>query len=455
MAISPTDRGREPRSDGGADSALETPSDGADSADTRSTASAISSDDHWLASYARDHVAHLLVVAAFALYPIVLGVLDRTPLATEASSFLPGLTAMIVVLYMGLFAMSFDFVSGYTGYLSFGHAAFYGTGAYVVVLAANGKVPGVPADTPFMLIVLLAALLAFVVALAIGAVSFRLSGVYFAMITLGFAQVIYEFVRHWGYVGTNPTEGATIATPDGLSIGVPYVDSLTFAVGRLTGDRFENVLGLGIDVSATMTSYYALGAVVLVCYFAMQRILHSPFGKVMVAIRENEERARAVGYDVFWYKMAAFATSGFFAGIAGALFAAYARGASPDNSFYFLVTADALIMAIIGGIGSLAGPLYGALFHEWLGDILTTDDEGIATYLEQFLPEGILTTEIGGVTLYDLVGTALTGRAPLYLGIIFVLFVLFVPDGLLGSLRDRVGGPVGKRLPDVLDRYRR
>ncbi|WP_436347982.1 branched-chain amino acid ABC transporter permease [Natronorubrum sp. FCH18a] len=413
------------------------------------------SDEHWSRSYVRDHIAHVLVVLGFALYPILLGVLNRTPLASEASAFLPGLTFMIIVLYMGLFAISFDFISGYTGYLSFGHAAFYGTGAYFVVLAANGLVLGISEGTPFMITMFLGATLAFLVALAIGAVSFRLTGVYFAMITLGFAQVMYEFIRHWGYVGTNPTEGATIRGSADLSIGIPYIDSLNFAVGRLAGDSFENVLGLGIDVSATMTSYYALGVVVLVSYFAMQRILHSPFGRVMIAIRENEERARAIGYNVFWYKMGAFAASAFFAGIAGALFAAYAGGASPDNSFYFLVTADALIMAIIGGIGTLAGPFFGALFHEWLEDILSTESDGISTYLEQLLPDSVLTAEVAGLSLNDFLGTVFTGRAPLYLGIIFVLFVLFVPNGLLGSVRDRLGGPVSKRLPDVLERYRR
>ncbi|OIB57800.1 branched-chain amino acid ABC transporter permease [Natrialba sp. SSL1] len=414
-----------------------------------------SSDEHWIRSYGRDQFPHVLVVLGFALYPILLGVLNRTPLASEASAFLPGLTFMIIVLYMGLFAISFDFISGYTGYLSFGHAAFYGTGAYFVVLAANGQVPGVPEGTPFMITMLLGATLAFVVALAIGAVSFRLTGVYFAMLTLGFAQVMYEFIRHWGYVSSNPTEGATIPSGADMSIGVPFVDSLNFAVGRLSGDSFENVLGVGIDVSATMTSYYALGIVVLLSYFVMQRIIHSPFGKVMIAIRENEERARAVGYNVFWYKMGAFATSAFFAAIAGALFAAYAGGASPDNSFYFLVTADALIMAIIGGIGTLAGPLFGALFHEWFEDILSTESDGLSTYLEQLLPESVLTAEVAGLTINDFIGTFLDGRAPLYLGIIFVLFVLFVPNGLLGSIRDRLGGTVSKRLPATLERYRR
>jgi len=232
------------------------------------------------ADYLRDHAAHAAVVLVFLLYPPVNGALLASPLSDEASAFLPGITFVIVVLYMGLFAMSFDFVSGYTGYLSFGHAAFYGTGAYFVVLAANGQIPGIPGGTPFMVTLLLGALLAALLALVIGSVSFRLTGVYFAMITLGFAQVIYELIRSWGYVSTNPQEGATIGG-DGLAIGVPYVDALNLRVGRLTGDSVQNLLGLGIDVSATVVSYYALGAVVLVSYFAMQRILHSPFGRVM------------------------------------------------------------------------------------------------------------------------------------------------------------------------------
>ncbi|MHC3438488.1 branched-chain amino acid ABC transporter permease [Natrialbaceae archaeon A-gly3] len=411
-------------------------------------------DEHWIRGYVRDNAVHALVVLAFFLYPIAYVGALNSPLSAEAAAFLPGLTFMITVMYLGLFAMSFDFISGYTGYLSFGHAAFFGTGAYFVVLATNGLIPGVPADTPFMLTMLLGATVALLVALAIGAVSFRLTGVYFAMITLGFAQVLYELIRNWSYVGPNPREGANVDGP-GLEIGVPYVDSLSLAVGRLTGDSFENVLGTGFDVGATMTSYYALGIVVVICYFAMQRIIHSPFGRVMIAIRENEERARAVGYNVFWYKMGAFGMSAFFAGIAGAVFAAYARSVSPENTYFFLVTADALIVTIIGGIGTLAGPLFGTVFHEWLEDVLSSEDGGLAPYLRETLPEGVLTTDVAGVTFLEVINAAVDGRAPLYLGIVFVLFVLFVPNGLLGSLRDRLGGTVAKRAPDVLERYRR
>ena len=407
-----------------------------------------------LREYLRDHAVHAAVIVGFVLYPLAYEALLATPAAPFAEAFLPAITFMVVVLYMGLFAMSFDFISGYTGYLSFGHAAFYGTGAYFVVLAANGQIPGVPGGTPFMITLLLGAVVAGLLALVIGSVSFRLTGVYFAMITLGFAQVIYELIRSWGYVSTNPTEGATVSG-DALAIGVPFVDALSLDVGRLTGESVENLLGLGIDLSTTVVSYYALGIVVVVCYFAMQRILHSPFGRVMIAIRENEERARAVGYPTYRFKLAAFAISGFFGAIAGGVFAAYSRSVAPDGTFYFLVTADALITTIIGGFGTLAGPVFGTLFTQGLEDVLSTESGGVATLLRERLPASVLEADLFGVSLELFVNTAVDGRAPLYLGIIFVLFVLFVPNGILGTLRDRLGGTVGKRLPDHLRRYLR
>ena len=389
---------------------------------------------------------------AFVIYPFLLGFLLETPAGDLVATFLPGLTFLIAMLYLGLFAASFDFISGYTGYLSFGHAAFFGTGAYFVVLVTNGKIPLLPETTPFMITMLLGALLAAVVALAMGAVSFRLTGVYFAMITLGIAQVLYEFIRNWDYLATDPTQGPTVSG-QGLEIGIPFIDQLNVAVGRLTGDELENILGTGISIDATLMSYFALGAVVLVAYFAMQRIIHSPFGRVMIAIRDNEERAEALGYPVFRFKMAAFAMSAFFAGIAGALFAGYSRAISPETTYYFLVTADALIVTIIGGIATLAGPIYGTVFHEWLTDILSSEAGGLAPFLRDVLVEPILSLGVGGFTVLDFINAVIDGRAPLFLGIIFVLFVLFVPNGLLGTVRDRIGGTFAERSPDWLDRY--
>jgi branched-chain amino acid transport system permease protein len=413
--------------------------------------------DSWLARYAREHVAHLVVIAFFALYPGIHAVLTTSPVGAEAVALLPDVETMTAVCYFGLFAMSFDFISGYTGYLSFGHAAFYGAGAYFVVLAANGKVPFVPPSTSFMLLLVFAGLTALVLAVAIGAVSFRLSGVYFAMITLGFSQVLYVFVSGWNYVGSNPRDGAFVTGErGGFEIGVPFIDSLNVAIGQLTGDEIEGLLG-AISLSAGEVSYYAIGAIVVVCYLAMQRVLHSPFGRVMVAIRENEERARAIGYDTFRYKLAAFAVSGFFAGIAGALFAGFQRSVTPDDTFYFLVAGDALLASIIGGFGTLVGPLYGRLFDESVREFLSTAGAGggLLPYLREHVPADVLATElVGGVTVQGAIEAFLNGHASLYLGLLFVLFVLYVPNGLLGTLRERLGGTVASWTARQVERRR-
>jgi branched-chain amino acid transport system permease protein len=382
----------------------------------------------------------------------VYAILLRTPLGAEFNVLLPRIHVMVAVLYVGLFAMSFDFVSGYTGYLSFGHALFYGIGAYLVVLTATGRVPLLPADTPFMALLLLGGMLAVVIALLVGVVSFRLTGVYFAMITLGFAEVAHVFIRNWDHVSSNPRDGASVGAGDGFSIGVPVVDALQVQIGRLVGTDLGEVfgLGLGIAVDATWISYYAVGAVVLVCYFAMQRIIHSPFGRVMIAIRENEERARAVGYDVFRFKLVAFAISGFFAAVAGALFAGYRRSVAPENTFDLFVTADALLASIVGGFGTLAGALYGYLFTASVEGVLSTESHGVARYLRRVLPDATLSAGVGGVTVADVIDVLVDGRADLYLGIVFILFVLYVPRGILGTLRDRVGGTVADRFPERL-----
>ncbi len=397
-------------------------------------------------------MVHLVVIGFLALYPGIHDLLVNSPFGTEAATVLPHVETMIPVLYFALFAMSFDFISGYTGYLSFGHAAFYGTGAYFVVLVSNGKIPLVPETTPFMASLLLGALVATALALAIGAVSFRLSGVYFAMITLGFAQVLYVFIQGWDYVGENPRDGVFLGGSSGLNVGVPGVDALNLAIGSLTGDEVS--LGF-VHLGQSEVSYYMVGLVVLVCYFAMQRIIHSPFGRVMIAIRENEERAIAVGYDTFRYKLGAFAISAFFAGIAGGLLAGYQRTVSPDESFHFLVAGDALLASIIGGFGTLAGPLFGHLFDETIREFLSKERGGLLPYLRDHLGEGTMMNEVfNGLTVQEGIETFLNGHASLYVGALFVLFVLFVPNGLLGTLRDRLGGNVAKELPNRLRRFR-
>lgn len=415
-----------------------------------STASS-TGEDRSLRQILAEQQVHVAAIIAFALYPIVYSVGVSLPLiGTEIDVILPRVDTMMAVLYIGLFAISFDFISGYTGYLSFGHGLFYGIGAYFVLMAATGLIPGLSAEVPFLVLMILGATISMLTAVVIGLVSFRLTGVYFAMLTLGFAEIGHVLIRNWEYLGTAPETGIQYGA--GFSI-------LGIDVGSLVGDSFHSILGpaflMSESVARSSVSYWLLGIIVVVSYFTLQRIIHSPFGRVMIAIRENEERAKALGYHTFWYKITAFSISAFFAGIAGALFAAYHRSAAPEETFDLFVTADALLAAIIGGFGTLAGPVYGHLFHETLDGILSTESHGLARYLQETLPTPVLEAGIGELTLNNAILSLLAGRAELYLGIVFIVFVLFVPRGLLGTLRDRIGGTAAKKLPAAMkDRFR-
>mgnify|MGYP002761955920 CR=1 FL=1 len=406
----------------------------------------------WVGQYLRDHALHALVVVLFVLYPFAYDLLVGQ-FGLTAETFLLQPRTMLTVLWLGLFAMSFDFVSGYTGYLSFGHAAFFGIGAYTVVLGYNGQLPLIPAELPFMTLLLLGGLVAVVAAVLIGLIAFRLSGVYFAMITLGVSEILFVASGNLDVLtpgSKDPSDGVFPGTPTdvetfGPELGVPFVDLLQVQLGAF-GDT--SILGLEMtplfsEVNpAVVVSYFAIGATVLVSYLVMQRIIHSPFGRVMSAIGENEERARAVGYNTFRYKMGAFAISAFFGAIAGGLFVGYTQSVQPSNTFFFLVTGFALVAAIIGGLKTLAGPLFGYVFLEWVEEFLATESNGggLQPFLRDTLPDSLLDATIsGGLTVDRALESFMTGHGEFYAGIIFVVFVLFLPIGLLGTLRLAVG----------------
>ena len=409
------------------------------------TADALDRDVSWPLQYLQDHVVHFAVIGLFAFYPFLYDFLVDSFLLT-AEMILPEPRTMLTVLVLGLFAMSFDFVSGYTGYLSFGHAAFFGIGAYFVVLAYNGQLPVIPAEMSFMTLLVLGAVVAALFALLVGLLAFRLSGVYFAMITLGIAEILYVLASNWDYLTpgqADPADGTAAGSPIDIelfepNIGVPFVDALQVTVHPSFGD--EAFLGFDFG-DPVIVAYFAIGVVVLLSYFVMQRIIHSPFGHVMIAIRENEERAKAIGYNVFYYKIGAFMISAFFGGIAGGLLVAVEGTASPDTTLFFLVTGFALVAAIIGGLGTLAGPLFGYVFLETVEEFLAREGGGggLQPWLQEVVPGSVLGANLGGLTVDEALDAFMTGHGEFYAGIIFVLFVLYVPVGLLGTLRQGLG----------------
>ncbi|HEY0699102.1 MAG TPA: branched-chain amino acid ABC transporter permease [Micromonospora sp.] len=238
------------------------------------------------------------------------------------------------ILCWALFAVSVDLLLGFTGLMSFGHAAFWGSSAYATGLAA------IHLGLPFPLAVLGGAVAAAVLAVPIGYLAVKRTGIYFAMVTLAFAQMVYYVANERRDI----TQGEN---------GLQNVPRELF----------------GLDLSDEYYFYYAALPIVLAGLFAAWRIVHSPFGRVLVGIRDNAARARALGYPVHRYKLTAFVLSAFLAGLGGGLFAVGHRFVSLDV-LHWTTSGKAVIVVVLGGIGTLWGGLLGAAalvrLEDWL-----------------------------------------------------------------------------------------
>jgi len=274
-------------------------------------------------------------------------------------------------LIFAVFAMSLDLLLGYAGLPSLGHAAFYGVGAYACALLALRQVDGL---FPLLLV---GGAAAAIVAIPIGALSLRTSGVYFLMLTLAFAQMLWGLAVNW----VSLTRGT-----DGL-IGIPR----------------PTLVGLdALEISLyERGAFFVLCLVVAVLTFAVLQILaRSPFGKTLEGIRENETRMRALGVPTFRYRLAAFVVAAAIAGVAGSL-AAMSNGYATPDLLYWTASGFGLVAVVVGGTRSLIGPVLGAF-------VVLVAQLGLSTYVD---------------------------RWELILGALFIAFVLFVPGGLVGLVR--------------------
>lgn len=282
----------------------------------------------------------------------------------------------IDVLIYAVFAMSLDLLLGYAGLPSFGHAAFFGVGAYILAYTTSTSDLALGLTDNLLLTLPLVMLGTGLVALAIGFFALRTSGIYFLMITLAAAQMLFSIAIRW----TSVTGGS-----DGL-VGVP---NAAIGIGPLSH-----------SIASREGYYYLVLALALLSWWLLRRVVNSPFGWTLRGIRENEQRMRALGYNTFRYKMAAFMIAGAFAGLAGLLLAHSFRHAAPDNLFW-TTSGQVLIMVIIGGAGTLSGPVLGAAL----------------------------------VRLLRLFASSYTDRWQTLMGVVFILFVLFARRGIIGLLR--------------------
>ncbi|HYB43714.1 MAG TPA: branched-chain amino acid ABC transporter permease [Candidatus Methylomirabilis sp.] len=338
----------------------------------------------------------LVVLLVFVLAPVVVPSFQLTDLL------------MRIALFATL-AASYDVVIGYTGIVSFGHVMFFGLGAYAVALSV-GKW-GAP--TYGHLVGGLAAGIAVAAAVAglIGAFSLRVKALFFAMITLAFAEfALILAVQLSGVTGGE----------DGVSPRLPGV----FAAG-FSGGEF-----LGIAVSGRLVSYYGLLAVCLGLFAAMSRFVHSPLGRALPAIRDNELRAEALGYRTFVLQIISSTFASAVAAAVGGCYTAWVRYVNPESTLGIPLMLDVLLMVIIGGLGTLYGGLVGAALLLTARTLLP-DLRGLATWLA---PQ----SEILG---------RLSERWLLYFGILFILVVFFFPRGVIGTIRERWPGSTSSPAP--------
>jgi branched-chain amino acid transport system permease protein len=247
-----------------------------------------------------------------------------------------------------LFAISVDLLLGYTGLLSFGHAAFWGSSAYVTGLIA------IHVGVPFPVAILGGMVFAMLIAVPIGYLSVRRTGIYFAMVTLAFAQMIYFVANQWHSL-------------TGGENGLQGIPASFFGIEQVETDAFY--------------FYYAAVGLILLGAWAAWRILHSPFGRVLVAIRDNPARARALGYDVERYKVVVFVLSAGLAGLAGGVFS-ISHGFASLQELAWTTSGKVVLMTVLGGIGTLWGGPVGAALVVLLEDKLATigfDGIGIIT----------------------------------------------------------------------------
>ncbi|MEA1649173.1 branched-chain amino acid ABC transporter permease [Nitrospirillum sp. BR 11164] len=253
---------------------------------------------------------------------------------------------LMKALCFALFAAAFNLLLGYAGLLSFGHAAFFGGAAYVTAHAA--KVWGWPPE----LAILGGTLAAAALGLVLGALAIRRQGIYFAMTTLALAQMLFFLFLQAPFTGGE----------DGIQ-AVPQ--------GRL--------LGL-VDLGQPTGAYYAVLAIVALGHLALHRIVHSPFGQVLKAVRDNEARARSLGYEVDRYKLAAFVLSATFSGLAGGTKALVFQIATLTD-VQWQMSGEVVLMTLLGGIGTMAGPAVGAFLSVGLESALATSGLPVAAFI--------------------------------------------------------------------------
>jgi len=356
----------------------------------------------------KDHMLLIGFVIAVALAPMIFA---------PIGAGYPDLLQKFAIF--GIFAIGFNILFGLTGYLSFGHAAFLGVGSYTAVwtfkLLTMNIIPAL----------ILSTLFAGVFALLIGFIVLRRSGIYFSILTLAFAQMSYNLAYS---VLTPITNGET-----GLQLTQGDARVLDGLFGVTRGEALPSTSLFGMSMSG-WSGYYFCGVILIIAFYISIRIFRSPFGMMLRAVKSNQNRMSYTGLNTRPYTLAAFVISGMFAGLAGGLMAITDPLAGAER-MQWTASGEVVLMTILGGTGTLLGPVIGAGVIKYFENIFSSFNEGILMEAFSFLPEMLQHALVSFTGLFVGEGWHLT------LGALFMVIVIFLPGGLMEGIA-RIGNVI-------------
>lgn len=376
-------------------------------------------------------VAVLVVLAPFVLNPFPEG----TAMAQMFNAGYPDLMQRFVIF--GILVIGFNILFGLTGYLSFGHAAFLGVGSYSAVwmfkLLSYNIVPAI----------ILAIIVSGIFSLLIGYVALRRTGIYFSILTLALAQMCFNLAYsvlgnpQSAYNLTNGETGLQVYTSDPQHLLREGAPELPHLFGLVMRSSLE--LEIGSWLFTLNAGYYLCGIIMLLAFYLSIRIFRSPFGLMLRAVKSNQQRLSYTGLNSRPYTLAAFVISGMYAGLAGGLLSSMDPLAGAER-MHWTASGEIVIMAILGGAGTLVGPILGSGFIEYFKNILSKINDNLLHQWMSVLPDGIEDAFVW--VLHFFVGKGWH----LSLGILFMLVVIFLPGGLV---------EVGQRVARLFNRSRR
>ncbi len=380
----------------------------------------------------KDSGLFLLVICLTALAPFLL---NPFPEGSELAQFNAGYPDLMQrFMIFGIFAIGFNILFGLTGYLSFGHAAFLGVGSYAGVwMMKLLTVNVVPA-------IIMSVIVAGLFSLVVGFISLRRSGIYFSILTLAFAQMSFALAYSVLTPITNGETGLQLSLNDPRILGISQTVDGSIPAANFFGIEMRDSLELAMGgwLFTFNAGYYLAAIVMLISFYIAIRIFRSPFGMMLRAVKSNQQRMSYTGLNTRPYALTAFVISGMYAGLAGGLMVAMDPLAGAER-MYWTASGEVVLMTILGGAGTLLGPIIGASAIKYFENIFSKINDTVLHGWFSFMPDGLQDFVVAIIHPFIGKGWHLT------LGLMFMLVVIFLPGGLMEGI-NRLRIWFGKRI---------